>query len=559
MKLLWFLFRSNRRKTLEVIILGLLSGLASAGLIALVNSALYAGSPGSHARWMIAVAFVVAVVTKVSSSLASSLVLRRSVQDILLRMCTGLCRRVAETPFRKLEEIGAPRVMACLTEDIDALSAAIQVVPSLIVSLAILTGCTIYLAWISWTAALALVILVALVGVTYRILMVKAMGAVKRARDGRDTLFRHFRTLVEGIKELKLHGGRRNAFFQEDVDTAADYLRKENITAMNRYAVADGWSQSMFYALLGVVVFVFPAVQNVSMKMLTAYVFIALYMMGPLWSIIYSIPAFNRGYASLEKLEQLGLVLADVATPAQNRASEHGALSESRRTPPLIEFQDVTFRYDQRGNGDGFVFGPINLVLQPGELVFIIGGNGSGKSTLAKLLTGLYTPDSGRIRIDGSPVSAEESDAYRQLFSAVFSDFYLFDRLLGLGKAGKVQANAREYLVSLELSHKVTINGNSFSTTALSQGQRRRLALLAAYMEDRPIYVLDEWAADQDPGFREIFYLKLLPELRNMGKTVVVITHDDRYFHLGDRVVKLDYGKVVETRESAAGAGFLRS
>jgi putative ATP-binding cassette transporter len=559
MKLLWFLFRTNRRKTLEVMILGLLSGLASAGLIALVNSALYAGLPGSHTRWMIAVAFVVAVVTKVSSSLASSLILRRSVQDILLRMCTRLCRRVAETPFRKLEEIGAPRVMACLTDDIDALSAAIQVLPSLIVNLAILTGCAIYLAWISWTAALALVILVALLGVTYRILMVKAMAAVQRARDGRDTLFRHFRTLVEGIKELKLHGERRNTFFQEDVDTAAEYLRKENMTAMNRYAVADGWSQSMFYALLGVVVFAFPALQQVSMKLLTAYVFIALYTMGPLWGIIYSIPNINRGQISLEKLEQLGLALCDVATPAQNRANENSAVSDPRRTPPLIEFQDVTFRYVQGGDGDGFVFGPINLVLQPGELVFIIGGNGSGKSTLAKLLTGLYAPDSGRICIDGSPASAEDSDAYRQLFSAVFSDFYLFDRLLGLGKVGRVQAKAREYLVSLELSHKVKIDGNCFSTTALSQGQRRRLALLAAYLEDRPIYVLDEWAADQDPGFREIFYLKLLPELRNMGKTVVVITHDDRYFHLGDRVVKLDYGKVIDATESAAGAAYLRS
>lgn len=550
MKLLWFLFRTNRRKTLEVMTLGLISGLASAGLIALINSALYAGSPGSHALWMIGVAFLFAVVIKVSSNLASSLLLGRSVQDIMLRMCTGLCRRVAEAPFRKLEEIGAARVMACLTDDITVLSAAIQALPSLIVNLALLTGCTIYLGWISWTAALTLVILVSLLGATYRILTVKARAAVQRARDGRDTLFRHFKTLVEGIKELKLHSERRNAFFQEEVDPAADYLRKEYITAMNRYAVADGWSQSMFYTLLGVVVFAFPALQHVSMKMLTAYVFVALYMMGPIWSIINSIPIFNRGYVSLEKLEQLGLVLADVTAPAQNRTSEHAALRGSRRTPPLIELQDVTFRHLQRGDDEGFVFGPVNLALDPGELVFIVGGNGSGKSTLAKLLTGLYAPDSGRILIDGSPVSAQGSDAYRQLFSAVFSDFYLFDRLLGLGKSTVAQAKAREYLVALDLSHKVDIHGNSFSTTALSQGQRRRLALLSAYMEDRPIYVLDEWAADQDPGFRETFYLKLLPELRNLGKTVVVITHDDRYFHLGDRVVKLDYGKVVNAAEA---------
>ena len=176
-------------------------------------------------------------------------------------------------------------------------------------------------------------------------------------------------------------------------------------------------------------------------------------------------------------------------------------------------------------------------------LVFIVGGNGSGKSTLAKLIAGLYVPDAGEILLDGILVDDRNRELYRQLFSTVFADFYLFDRLLGLGLQD-LDAQAKTYLEQLQLTHKVTIENGKLSTTALSQGQRKRLALLTAYLEDRPIYLFDEWAADQDPFFREIFYQQLLPELKQRGKAVLVISHDDRYFHLADRLLKLDYGQI---------------
>jgi putative ATP-binding cassette transporter len=242
--------------------------------------------------------------------------------------------------------------------------------------------------------------------------------------------------------------------------------------------------------------------------------------MGPIQGLVASIPFFIRGQASLEKLEELDVALANVTsvpTPASVIAQADGFRFSPLGTPPLVEFRNVVFRRGSENNGGGFTLGPIDLTLYPGELVFIIGGNGSGKSTLAKVITGLYPPQSGEILVEGVPVSAISEEAYRQLYSAVFSDFFLFNR------------------------------------------QRRRMALLVAYLEDRPIYVLDEWAADQDPEFRQIFYMKLLPELKEKGKTVVVITHDDRYFHLGDRVIKLDYGKVIETLQQGVPAESLRS
>jgi putative ATP-binding cassette transporter len=204
----------------------------------------------------------------------------------------------------------------------------------------------------------------------------------------------------------------------------------------------------------------------------------------------------------------------------------------------------VVFAYESSEVPEAFVLGPLDLSLRRGEVVFIVGGNGSGKSTFVKLLTGLYTPQVGAIHLGGALITDKNRSWYRDHFAAVFSDFFLFDRLLGLDGDG-VDTQAREWLRRLELDAKVEIRGGAFSTTALSQGQRKRLALLTAFLEDRPIYVFDEWAADQDPHYRDIFYRGLLPELKARGKTVVVISHDERYYHLGDRVVKLEYGQIA--------------
>jgi putative ATP-binding cassette transporter len=208
-----------------------------------------------------------------------------------------------------------------------------------------------------------------------------------------------------------------------------------------------------------------------------------------------------------------------------------------------VELVGVTHTYRREGEDTPFTLGPIDVTLRPGELLFLVGGNGSGKSTLAKLLAGLYLPEAGEVRLNGQRVTDENREHYREHFTMVFSDFFLFDSLLGL-EHPTLDEQAREYLTKLQLSHKITVTDGVLSTTDLSQGQRKRLALLTAYLEDRPIYLFDEWAADQDPYFKEIFYCALLPELKARGKMVVVISHDDHFYHVADRIIKLDYGKL---------------
>jgi putative ATP-binding cassette transporter len=211
-----------------------------------------------------------------------------------------------------------------------------------------------------------------------------------------------------------------------------------------------------------------------------------------------------------------------------------------------VELRGVDFTY--HSGDDEFHLGPIDLTLKRGEVVFLIGGNGSGKTTLVKLLIGLYTPDRGEVRLNGERITPDNLDWYRQHFSTVFFDFHLFDKLLGaFAPDMDVDALANHYLQQLELDKKVTIASRSFSNIELSQGQRKRLALLAALIEERPVCVFDEWAADQDPHYKEIFYSRILPMLKTGDKIVLVVTHDDRYFQHGDRVIKLDEGKLISS------------
>jgi putative ATP-binding cassette transporter len=256
-----------------------------------------------------------------------------------------------------------------------------------------------------------------------------------------------------------------------------------------------------------------------------------------------TIPSLNNASVILDRVEQLGLTLS--TGRVEELQSESIEVSSDWTQLSLVE---VTHTYNREGESSKFTLGPLNLNIYPGETIFVIGGNGSGKTTLAKVLIGLYAPESGEIRLNGQAINETNREYYRQYFSVVHANFYLFKELFGLEKTN-LDEEAGAYLGRLQLDHKVKITNGKLSTIDLSQGQRKRLALLTAYLEDRPIYLFDEWAAEQDPYFKELFYLELLPELKARGKTLVVITHDDRYFHLADRIIKLDEGRLFTNQK----------
>jgi putative ATP-binding cassette transporter len=471
-------------------------------------------------------------------------------------------------PLRHLEELGAPRLLATLTGDVPVISQGLNGVTMLFTNLTIVIGVLVYLGYLS-LVGLGVVAGFLVIGLlVQRFLMRRAMRHLRRSREEQDHLLGHFRSVIEGVKELKLHYPRQQAFFDQELQPSVDVQQRENTTGQIFFTAAASWSRLLFFLLIGFLLFVMSPPGGVAPGMgapgggppgggdqpwwvmdrltVVSFVFVLFFMMGPLQSFGMVFQMLARARVALRKVEELGLAL-----DAGGADTAPGEPQPAKPTWRSLEMAGVVHAYHTERDGSGFALGPIDLTLRAGELTFLVGGNGSGKTTLAKLLIGLYVPESGEIRLDGQPITADNRASFRQNFSVVFNDFYLFESLLGLGSPD-LDSQAQEYLTLLHLERKVKVKEGVLSTTELSKGQRKRLALLTAYLEDRPIYVFDEWAADQDPQFKNIFYTQLLPDLKARGKGVLVITHDERYFDLADRVIQLEDGKISKERGKQA-------
>lgn len=532
MNLIYFLLRSSWRMVVIAMVTGLLSGSSSAGLIALIASA---ASRHTISVTSIVWSFVGLALVALVMSIISQVVLIRLSQNAVFQLRMRLSRQILSSELTHIEQLGTPRLLATLTEDVQAVSSAVHVIPFLCIDIAIVVGCLLYITWLSWTVLLMVFGLLVVAMVSCQVLLNKGSQSLTLAREEQDVLFNHLRALTEGIKELKLHYQRRQVFLAEELQSTATAFRSHNVRGLTFFAMTSSWGKLLFFFAVGLVLFVLPNLIVITPQTISGYILTFTYLMLPMESIVNNLPLLSRASIALQKIESLGLSLSSRA----EAATVPPAIKSSWRR---LELKGITYPYPTQED-NGFMLGPIDLTFHPGELVFIVGGNGSGKSTLAKLIIGLYIPEAGEICLDRQPINQQNREWYRQFFSVVFSDFYLFERLLGLDNT-YLDVQAQNYLKQLQLDRKVKVENGKLSTTALSQGQRKRLTLLTAYLEDRPIYLFDEWAADQDPVFKEIFYTQFLPQLRDRGKTVLAITHDDHYFHLADRIIKLDYGTV---------------
>lgn len=543
MNLVRFLLRQARGTMILTAVAAALGGVCNAGLIALINVALHRTE---NLATTLVLGFAALGLGKVLTNFFAQLLLARYAQEAIASLRQELSQRILSVPLRKLEEIGTARLMVALSEDVLHIAQALLSVPGFGVNLAMLAGGAAYLGWLSWKVLLGMLLLMVLGAFAYRSIIAGGFHQLHLAREVEDRLFNHFRALTEGVKELKLHRSRRSVFLGENIQHTSDRYRRFNVAAETRFIIAHSWAHLLFFTLIALVLFALPRYEHFSERALTGYVLTVLYLMGPLAGLMASFSVFGRAKVALGKIEELGASLTRHSTDECPITQPESEMFFER-----LELRGVTHTYHHEKDDNSFVLGPLDLSFHRGELVFLVGGNGSGKSTLAKIVTGLYLPEAGAIRLNGKPVTEQNRDDYRQIFSAVFSDFYLFDSLLGLN-GYNLDLQAQDYLAQLHLNRKVKVHNGVLSTTALSQGQRKRLALLTAYLEDRPFYLFDEWASDQDPQFKDVFYYHLLPELKARGKTVLVITHDDKYFQLADRILKLDYGQLVASEQVPA-------
>ena len=538
-KLLSYLLRMSRhisfsRGTIAIALAtGLISGIGLTGLLAII-SGLIVGKPTVERPLYAFIALCIVVPTSrlISQSLFNGLATRALFETRLQS-----CRKILAAPLRSLEEIGPHRLLATLTDDIASLTTAFTQIPLLCLHIGVVIACLVYMGWLSWRMLLIILGIMAVGLFTYSLSMGVARKYLTLLREETDKMFAHFRSLIHGAKELKLHRGRREVFVASELIPTGDAIRRFTFLGNNIFVAAAVWGNLLFFIAIGILLFGFSTTSFVGAQVVSGFTLSLLYILTPLEAVFQILPNLGRAAAAVRKLDRLGIDLSSRSAEAAPEAADPVASWRQ------LELSQVHYAYGGDAAADHFGIGPLSLTFPAGEIVFLTGGNGSGKSTLAKILTGLYVPDSGEIRLDGQPVTSDNRESYRQMFAAVFVDFYLFQNLMGID-GDRLDAAARDYLARLQLDGKVKIENGVLSTVDLSQGQRKRLALLTAYMEQRPIYLFDEWAADQDPQFKAVFYFELLPELKARGRTVFVISHDDQYYALADRLIKMKDGQV---------------
>jgi putative ATP-binding cassette transporter len=545
----YLLFKAHWKAMITAAVTGTLAGSGcSALIIALLHRQLKADAAPEPYLPLLFALFI--VLYYLLSSYSEYLLLALS-QEELYRLRLRFSRRILEMPLKRIEEIGGPDLMASLTSDVERIATTLRQIPTLFLSGSMILGAGIYVAWLSWQLLLITLALMSFGVYLYRLPLRKLALLQRywvRLREGWDDLFRHFHALTHGTKELLIHRDRRQRFFTGCLRETCRQLRDDAIRGKTIQNLFFRVGDTLYLVVLGLILFVIEPWLGIDKQVLTGYIMAGLFILSPLGSLLNFGPNFGEAAIALGRLRSLGVPLGG----EDDRPLAPGEGFAGKADPEaLIRVEGVTYRYKREADDEEFQLGPLTLSLRQGETTFIAGGNGSGKTTLLKLLCGLYTPEAGKIYWRDEAVTDANRETYRQFFSVVFSDFYLFDTLFGLESLSR-DGRAGQYLKRLHLEKKVAVTDGRLSTVALSQGQRKRLALLTAYLEDRPVYLFDEWAADQDPVFKKVFYRELLPELKGEGKTLLVITHDDAWFDAADRVVKLRDGQLASDARGVA-------
>lgn len=516
-----------------------LGGISNAAILAAINAGAQAAGNGEISV-LSAALFVSALLLFIKTQHYILIAATVEIEAIIHRLRVRLMDEVRRSELLPLDEIGRAEIVAAITKETTTLTQAVNMLAFAGQGVVLVFFVAIYIAYLSPLAFALSAVIVGAAGAIFHFRSREVAARTREATKWDNLLFDRLIDLLDGFKEVRLNRSRSDNLFDDIVEvsrTAANIKIRSQSESYKQLV----FSQSAMYLLLATMVFVVPTFSATKggsvLQVTTALMFIVGVCMG----IVQTVPVLQAANAAADNIERLEERLRAIAAMVEYDGREQ------RKSFDRIELRRVMFHYIHKSTEAVFQVGPVDFTLRSGDLVFITGGNGSGKSTLLKVLAGLYQPDSGEILLDGVHVDDSNRDAYRELIAAIFVDYHLFQRLYGI--ADPDPAEVDRLLTEFRLREKTRLTGGEFGTLDLSGGQRKRIALLVSLLEKRPILLLDEWTADQDPDFRRKFYDELLPALKEAGKTVVVITHDDRYLdelRLPARRLRMDEGRFVE-------------
>lgn len=521
----------------KCICLGILSGVCSFLFINTVTGVLgqlIAGSFSNTREYLLI--FIAIILLFIWLRKILSVIIIRLSQTLFWDLRKQIVSLVLRSEYQQLS-VRKTEVHSAIVSDVNILTQASQSIIDFFTATVLTIVCFVYLATLSWVL-FGITLLVALTGIAiYRLRASVNIKNFQKARTLENTFQASFNAILDGFKELFMDARKGKAIFEQQVKPVSGMAYENNTKAYIGFLNNQITGYTLFYALIAVILLYLNAALKIEVKHTVTFVFTLLYLLGSINTIMVLMPVLVRAKIAAGRLLDLKDKLEQDDRPVL-------------AGPPVIfeeELEQITISnlvYHYGLADQTFGIGPVNLEIQKGDIIFIYGGNGSGKTTFIHTLLGLRTPTGGEILFNNIAIGNDLYPAYKALFAVVFSDFYLFNELLGISH---FDADKWQYYLRLfELEDKVNINDKGvFSTTDLSTGQRKRLALIAALLEEKPVLVIDEWAADQDPYFRKKFYTEIIPLLKQQEFTIIAITHDDRYYHCADKLYRMEYGRLI--------------
>lgn len=535
MQLLKTILRQHTLAFIAIILLNLLSAGLGIAIISWINHGLLAEqSLALGISKMLGLLLLL-----LATTLGAQWCLTTLGHQFIWRKRSAMVWQMMNTPIATLEAKGEGELLALLGPDIRNITLAFVRLPELIQGIVLALVAMGYLGYLSVPV---LLITIGWLVVTFTLgykMVSKVYQHIDKVRGYESDLQSSFQVVIQGRKELALNPARAKHFYDTHYQAAAMGYKQNIIKADSYHLSAINWSNIMMLGLIGVIFLLAETQGWISMAVATSFSLTILFMRTPLLQAIGAYPTLLSGELAYKKINEL---LPEKSLPKE------GKTQKVKDTWQQLRWDNITWQYPDKG----FEVGPLSMTVTRGETVFIIGANGSGKSTLSLLLTGLYPMAQGHAYCDGQAINAK---SLMSLFSVVFTKPYLFETVF-LEPSEADHALAAEWLMRLQLNNKITVDNHQLSTLSLSAGQSKRVALLLAMAEKRDILFLDEWAAEQDPQFRRYFYRELLPWLKQLGKTLLIISHDDDYFDVADRVYEMQQGhlRLLSAEESRQAA-----
>lgn len=530
-------------------VLSSVSAVAGIAMLSMITEVINGIEGGSKIPSYSFAIFILTVFFVLVAGICSQFILIKLSSTVVYEVQKNLLQRILASEYATIERIGGNRIIATLETDVEALAHGLLTIPNFAFNAVTLLLCITYMVYVSpFLFLFVLVIMVALVGLVV-LLLSYARRHQEALREYIDEFYGNMRSLTNGGKEFSVNNYRKIHFYNAEMLPLFNKIRQRTLKAGISFMSLDVFTTTLFYLLVGCVVYGANFVAGeTETSVVVTFVLVILYLLTPLTQLVGMGKEISAVPVSLKKIEMLKLSDAEKFSMVNENGRDFAPKNWAK-----IVLSSVQYQYKNNSDsGDSFFsVGPICAEIESGKVTFITGGNGSGKSTFAKLLVGLYKADSGAIYLDSALLGGDvKLEDYMNEVSVIFSDFFVFDQVLDRQGNPADDGTVAEYLKSLKLDGKITSSSGKLSSTELSSGQRKRLALLQACIEDAKVCVFDELAADQDSDFKYYFYNEFLPRLKSEGKFVIVISHDENFYGTADKILHFENGNLAQERYS---------